>query len=207
MITRAFATYSAASACLLLGSCASMSERPPPPGSAIIEAKPDPEHREQIEGIELVSINGRSVKGTRSVIQPGPNTVRTRFRWPQGLVQEADLRFYATPGISYFINYDVYPPHNVAFSSVTEGSLNGAGTDGNPYAAMGAVLLAVPITAIAAGERIGHEVTQHRKAATYIDLTVVAHQSSQGTVRQVRAYPDGRVDEKPWAAWAQMKAP
>lgn len=210
MITTPLASLAAATACLLLGSCASTTVAPPPPGSAIIDAKPDADHRKQIEGIEgieLVSINGKSVKGTRSVIQPGPNTIKTRFRWPQGQDQEADLRFYATPGITYFINYDVYPPRNEGFTSMTEGALDALGSSGDPYAAVVGVFLAVPISAIAVGERIHHGVAQQRQSATYIDLMVVAHHSSQGTVRRVRTYPDGRVDEKPWAAWAQTKAP
>ena len=41
----------------------------------------------------------------------------------------------------------------------------------------------------------------------HIDLMVVAEHSSQGIVRKFRAYPDGRVDGKPWAAWARMQAP
>ena len=210
MNTRPFillALQSAATACLLLGSCASKSERPPPPGSAVIDAKPDPEHREHIEGIELVSINGSSVKGTRSVIQPGPNTIKTRFRWPQGMIQEADLRFYATPGIIYFINYDVFPPSKEFTNSVAEKMVDVI-SGGDAYGAIfGTVLLGPPAAVIGVGERISHGVAQQRQSATYIDLTVIAHHSSQGTVRQVRAYPDGRVDEKPWAAWAQMKAP
>ena len=200
MISRRFAVLSAAIACLLLGSCASTTVTPPPPGSAIIDAEPHAEHRQAIEGIQLLSINGRGVKGTRSVIQPGPNTIKTRFRWPQGLVQEADLRFYATPGIVYFINYDVYSPRNELPSSAVERAMEGADS-------ATILMFGVPMAAMAAVEKIGHGATQQRQSATYIDLAVVAHHSSQGTVRQVRAYPDGRVDEKPWAAWAQMKAP
>jgi len=71
----------------------------------------------------------------------------------------------------------------------------------------GTIFLGPPAAVIGIGERISHGVTQHGKPATHIDLMVTAHHSSQGVVRQVRAYPDGRVDEKPWAAWAQMKAP
>ncbi|MCF7674301.1 MAG: hypothetical protein K9N23_00910 [Akkermansiaceae bacterium] len=94
------ATLAAATACLLLGSCASTRYTPPPPGSASIDAKPDPEHRERIKGIELVSINGKGVKGTRCVIEPGLNTIKTRFRWPQGPVQEANLQKNQQPSNS-----------------------------------------------------------------------------------------------------------
>ena len=200
----------AAIACLLLGSCASTTDSsatPPHRGGAIIDAKPDPDHSKHIEGIELVSINGRSVKGTRSVIQPGPNTIKTRFRWPQGPVQEADLRFYATPGIVYFINYDVYPPPKEFTNSVAEKMVDVISGGDAMGAIAGTILLGPPAAVIGVGERIGHGVALQRQVATHIDLMVTAHHSSQGTVRQVRAYPDGRVDEKPWAAWAQMKAP
>jgi hypothetical protein len=179
----------------------------PPRGSAIIDAKPEPERREGVEGIELVSINGKRVRGTRQVIAPGPNTIRTQFRWPQGMVQEADLRFHATPGIVYFINYDVFPPRRETTDGVAGKLVNSVSSSGSPYAALGAAIVAPPAVVIGVGERVAHGVAQHGKPATHIDLMVVAHHSSQGVVRQVRAYPDGRVDEKPWAAWAQMRAP
>jgi hypothetical protein len=99
---RELATLAAATGCLLLGSCASTTIKPPPAGSAVIDAAPDPKHRDRIKGIELVSINGASVKGTRCVIEPGLNTIKTRFRWPQGQDQQVQLRFYATPGTIYF---------------------------------------------------------------------------------------------------------
>lgn len=201
------AALSAAIACLLLGSCASTTVTTPPPGSAIIDAMPDADHRKQIEGIELVSINGKSVKGTRCAIKPGPNTIKTRFRWPHGLAQEADLRFYATPGIVYFINYDVYPPQSGFKSNLARNTIEGVMEIG-PEAAV--FLLAPAMAGALVGttaQLVGHSVDQQGKTATRIDLMVSAHYSSQGTVRQVRVYPDGRVDEKPWAAWAQMKAP
>lgn len=209
MISRVFAILSVANACLLLGSCALKSPATPPSqGSAIIDAIPGAEHMDQIEGIKLVSINGKSVKGTRSVIQPGPNTIKTRFRWPQGQVQEADLRFYATSGIVYFINYDVYPPRKEFTDGVAGGMVNSISSSGDPYAALIGTIILGPVAAVTGtGERIAHGVAQQRQSATYIDLMVVAHHSSQGTVRKVRTYPDGRVDEKPWGAWAQMKAP
>ena len=196
IISRVFPILLAATACLLLGSCASTADMPPPPGSAIIDATPDAKHMDRVEEIELVSINGRSVKGTRSVIQPGPNTIKTRFRWPQGQVQEADLRFYATPGTVYFINYNVYPPAKKLTNSVAQKIVDSSYIFGGPPAAVVGVC-----------EQVGHGIAEYRKSATYIDLAVTAHHSSQGVVRQVRAYPDGRVDGKPWAAWAQMKAP
>ncbi len=206
MITRVFANFIAAIACILLESCASTTVTTPPPGFALIDAIPEPKYRERVDGIALVSINGMRVKGTRHVIKPGPNTIKTRFRWPHGAVQEADLPFYATPGTAYFINYDVFPPHCEFKSNLARNTFEGVAGAGEA----GAYLL-VPAMAVAlagtAVQLVGHSVDQQFKPSTYIDLTVIAHHSSQGTVRQVRVYPDGRVDEKPWAAWAQMHAP
>ncbi|MCF7675837.1 MAG: hypothetical protein K9N23_00950 [Akkermansiaceae bacterium] len=207
MINWVSATLAAATACLLLGSCVSTTNAPPPAGSAIIDAAPDPRHRDRVEGIELVSINGKSAKGTRCVIEPGLNTIKTRFRWPQGQDQQVQLRFYATPDTIYFIYYDVYPPSTELTNSVAGRIVDSLGEGGAEGAVLGTIFLGPPAAVIGIGERIGHGVTQHGRPATHIDLMVVAHYSSQGIVRQVRAYPDGRVDEKPWAAWAQMQAP
>ena len=62
VIIRWSAILAAATGCLLLGSCVSTTFTPPPRGSAVIDAAPDPKHRDRINGIELVSINGKSVK-------------------------------------------------------------------------------------------------------------------------------------------------
>ena len=160
-----------------------------------------------IEGIQLVSINGAGVQGTRRVIAPGPNIIKTRFRWPQGRVQEADLRFYATPGTVYFIYYDVYPPYSEFSGSVADKMIDAIPLEDTYGTIFGSLILVPSAAVVGIGERVGHGVAQHRQSATHIDLMVTAHHSGQGTVRRVRAYPDGRVDEKPWAAWAQMQAP
>jgi hypothetical protein len=196
-------------ACLLpiLASCASTTNlSPPPPGRAVIDAMPEAHRRDRVEAIGLVSINGGSVNGTRSDLTPGPNTVRARFRWPHGFVQEVDLSFYATAGTLYFVNYTVFPPDSEDSATMAGRFMNSAGHTSDP----GVVVLAfiAPLVAtVAVGEKIAHRARQASKVATYMDLTVVAHRSSEGIVRQVRAYPDGRVDEKPWAPWAQMRAP
>ena len=79
---------------------------------------------------------------------------------------------------------------------------------GDPYAMIfGSLILGPSALATTIGDRIDHSVDQHSQAATHIDLMVIAPKSDQGIVRRVRAYPDGRVDAKPWAAWAQMQAP
>ena len=83
----------------------------------------------------------------------------------------------------------------------------GRGSSSDPYAGVAAILVAPAVAVIGIGERIGHKAGQRGQTATYMDLMVVAHHSSQGVVRKVRASPDGRVDAKPWAAGAQMRAP
>lgn len=201
MIRRIPSTFLAGCACLLLGSCASTPDMPPPPGAAIIDATPDPRHQNRVEGVELVSINGKSVQGTRCVIAPGLNIITTRLRWPQGLVQEADLRFYATPGTVYLVKYDLYPSDKDDTTGLAQ-KLEFEANKG-----MGLLYIAPLVAAVAVVEKTGVNLYNQRPPATHIDLKVVAHQSGQGIVRQVRAYPDGRVDGKPWAAWAQMKAP
>lgn len=160
-----------------------------------------------IGGIQLVSINGKKTRGTRKALAPGLNTVRVRFRWPQGPVQEVDLRFHATSGTVYFINYDVDPPHTESTNGIANRMVETLYRSNDPYVALGAVIVAPPAAAIGIGEHLAHDAIQQGKHATRVDLAVVAHHSAQGVVRQVRAYPDGRVDEKPWAAWAQMREP
>lgn len=207
MITGSATNLALAALCLSLFSCATKNNEPPPQGAAIIDAMPDPEHPHRIEDIQLVSVNGKGVHGTRSVIQPGLNTVKTRFRWPQGKEGEVDLRFYATPGTVYNINFDEYPPTSEFEDGVAGKMMNAVGSSSDPYAGLGAAFIAPVAAVVGTGERLAHYKATHRQAITHIDLSVTAHHSGQGIVRQVRAYPDGRVDEKPWAAWAQMKAP
>ena len=135
------------------------------------------------------------------------NSIKTRFRWPEGRDQRVDLRFYATPGTIYSIHYDVYPNPNVLEKTVAAKAMDGMTGPGSGTEGMLALFLAPPFIAMAAVERIGRGADRKSDSATHIDLMVVAHHSSQGIVRRVRAYPDGRVDEKPWAAGAQMDAP
>lgn len=207
MNTRHSTNLTLAALCLSLFSCATKNSEPPPQGAAVIDARPDSDKTHRIGDIQLVSVNGKGVRGTRSVIQPGLNTVKTRFRWPQGGVGEVDLRFYATPGTVYDINFDEYPPTGKFKGGAGNTIMNGFGSSGDPYMAFVAAMVAPVAVVVHTGERMTNYSATHGQAVTYIDLSVIAHQSSQGTVRHVRAYPDGRVDGKPWAAWAQMKAP
>ncbi len=111
----------------------------------------------------------------------------------------------------YFIYYDVYPPYT-EFANRTgrvSGQVGkGLAATGEPFLLFVGGLFLIPSAAVATiAERVDHSVDQHSQAATHIDLMVISPKSDQGIVRRVSAYPDGRVDEKPWAAWAQMKAP
>lgn len=178
---------------LLLGACAS-TKTPPPAGLAVIDVKPDANFRKGIGGISLVSINEGKVKGTRSVINPGLNSIKTKFKWPNGWVQQVDLRFYATPGSVYTTHYDVFPPLPESRTPMADKVFDGAG--------MAAPMILPSAAIIGAGEWVASS----SPTSTYIDL-VVFGPNSEGAVRKVRAYPDGRVETKPWSLWAQMKDP
>jgi hypothetical protein len=198
MIIRKMVTFAVATGFLFLGACASTPKTPPPPGSAIIDVKPDPDRRRGVDGIALVSINGGKAKGTRSVIKPGLNTIKIQFNWPHGQDQQADLQFYATQGTVYTIHYEVYPTRTKFKSSVAEKMIDGSGLD---------IVLVGPLAAITGvGERIAHNVHQNRLSSTYIDLVVLGS-LSEGMARKIRVFPDGRVQTKPWSSWAQMQAP
>ena len=58
-----------------LSSCASTTHDPPPPGHAQIDATPDPDRRDRIDGIQLISVNGIPTRGTKTALTPGRNTV------------------------------------------------------------------------------------------------------------------------------------
>ena len=194
-----------------LDGCAPATYQPPPPGRALIDATPDSSHRDRIDGIRIVSVNGNAVRGTRTPLNPGRNTVRIGFRWPQGGEQEVDLTFHAVAGSSYIVQYDVFPPHANRLGERTD--LEDAA--GDVLALSGgsgetAMFLAPPALALwGAGwvKRGANEVEEHHKPAQYMDLMVVCRHNREGIVRRVRTWPDGRIDAAPWAAHAQMTAP
>ena len=159
-----------------------------------------------MDGTRIVAINGKSVSGTRLVIAPGVNTVRTRFRWPQGGTGEADLKFYATPNTVYYVYYSVHPPYR-GNDNLGDKMLMGLSDTGSQDAILGAVAVGPVAAAVGAADKVVHETSQNLNPGKHIDVMVVAPRSGQGIVRQVRAYPDGRVDAKTWAPWAQLKAP
>ena len=179
-----------------------------PQHRAMIDAKPEREKRDRISSIQLVSVNGSPSHGTQTALQPGRNKVRIRFEWPQGGAQEVDLAFHAKEGQRYFVHYDTMPPSVDRLIEST--SLDQAGTDlsaGAAYAGEGFVFFLPTVFALwtaGAIQRGANQVAEQHKPARYVDLMVIAHHSSDGVVRTVRAYPDGRVDAAPWAAWAKM---
>jgi hypothetical protein len=217
---RSFATFArqhgklailAAAAITGLAGCASTTHDPPPPGHALIDATPDSDRRDRIDGIHLVSVNGTPTHGTRTALRPGRNTVRVGFRWPQGGNQEVDLVFHAVEGSVYIIHYDVFPPYANRMDEPTDlehraGEVVGLAAGSGE----GGLLVGPPALVLwGAGfaKRGANEFAEHQKPAHYIDLMVVCRQSAEGIVRRVRVYPDGRVDTARWAAQAQMKAP
>jgi hypothetical protein len=201
----------AAAALAGLSGCATTTHDAPPAGRALIDATPDLDRRDRIDGIHLVSVNGTPVHGTQTALNPGRNTVRLGFRWPQGGSQEVDLVFHAVAGSVYIIQYDVFPPYANRMGEPTDLE-HRAGEVASLSQGSGEAMLLVGPPALAlwgAGfvKRGANEAAEHRKPAQYVDLMVICRQSGEGIVRRVRAYPDGRVDAAPWAAHAQMSAP
>ena len=202
---------SAAATVTGLSGCASTTRDSPPPGQALIDATPDPDRRDRIDGIHLVSVNGLRTSGTETALVPGRNTVKVGFRWPQGGSQEVDLQFHAVAGSTYIIQYEVFPPYANRMGEPTDLEQRAGDVAGLAEGSGEAMLLVGPpaLALWSAGflKRGANEAAEHRKPAHYIDLIVVCRQNAEGIVRRVRAYPDGRVDAAPWAAHAQMKAP
>lgn len=194
-----------------LAGCASTTHDPPPPGRALIDATPDLDRRDRIDGIHLVSVNGTPVHGSQTTLKPGRNSVRIGFRWPQGGDQEVDLLFHAVAGSTYIVQYDVFPPYANRMGEPTDLEHRAGEVAGLSRGSGEAMLLVGPpaLALWGAGfaKRGANEAAEHRKPAHYIDLMVICRHSGEGIVRRVRAYPDGRVDAAPWAAHAQMQAP
>lgn len=194
-----------------LSGCASTTHDAPPPGRALIDATPDSSRRDRIDGIHLVSVNGIPVNGTQTALNPGRNSVRIGFRWPQGGNQEVDLVFHAVAGSTYIVQYDVFPPYANRMAEPTDLEKRAGEVAGLSQGSGEAMLLVGPpaLALWGAGfvKRGANEAAEHHKPAQYIDLMVICRRSGEGIVRRVRAYPDGRVDAAPWAAHAQMKAP
>lgn len=86
----------------------------------------------------------------------------------------------------------------VAFVMACAGGPSGCGS------ATPQVPPAVEHAMIDAIQRGANEIEEQHKPARYMNLMVVSRHGGEGVVRTVRAYPDGRVDAAPWAAWARM---
>lgn len=204
---------------VILPACSTMSTRQPDPGHALINATPEKSERDRLDGIRLVSINGRPAPGTKASLTPGRNNVKIRFTWPQGGRQEVDLRFHATEGHLYSVQYDVHPPYVNRFrqptrwdesaSELTGGLANliDGGDPGDAKAAGFFIPVYLALGTANTIERVTSHAGERSKPADYIDIMVVAKNSPEGIVRRVRAYPDGRIDARPWAAQAQMGRP
>lgn len=195
-----------------LPGCSTMTTRQPEAGRALIDVTPEEEKRDRIDGIRIVSVNGQPARGTEASLAPGRNCVKLGFNWPQGGRQELDLQFYAVAGHVYFAQYCVHPPYVNRLRQRTRwdecvGEI-GRGSKGD--AAQAGALFIPPILVLATAntiEKLGSQAREFSKPADYIDVMVVAKHSPEGVVRRVRAYPDGRVDARPWDAQAQMGPP
>ena len=189
-----------AAGCVALASCGSTIQQAPPAGMAVLDATPDAEHRDRIDGIELVSINDRKVRGSEQTLRPGHNRVRVGFNWPQGGDEEVDLEFQTRPNTIYAIYYDVYPPYT---ERLTQPGTLDAATGGLFRASAemdrAAFLMLPPIAALgsaAIATRVGNEVAENSRAAQYVDVRVVAQRCSQGVACTRRVFPDGRVEKR-----------
>lgn len=185
---------------LFLSSCASTTTRPPSPGMARFDATPDAERRDRIDGIHVSRINDRPARGSEHELAPGRTKVKVGFNWPQGGAQEVDLQFNARPNKTYVVYYDVHPPYvnrieQAGIMDATAGEIVNAASQMDvlgalmiyPFAAAGAGAMAV---------RVGNEIAEDSKPANYVDVMVVAQQSSQGVVCNRRVYPDGRIEKR-----------
>jgi hypothetical protein len=197
---RALIVSACATSCLLMGSCSSATQKPPPPGMAVIDATPDDYYRDRIDGIRFVSVNGQKARGSLLKLQPGETRVRLRFDWPQGGKHEVDLEFEARPDTIYDVRYAVHPPYVGRLSQpgplddATGGIVDIAAQGGE-----GAFLFLPAIAAMGSAAvftRASKEVSEQSKSAHYVDVRVAARNFSQGLVCNRRIYPDGRIVDR-----------
>lgn len=183
---------------LMLGSCASGTRTdPPPPGMAVLDATPNADRRDRIDGIRIVAVNGIPANGTEAELSPGKNQIRVRFKWPQGGSQEVDLGFNARPDIIYAIYYDVYPPlvHRPGgLESTTGAIMNDLPRDGG--SGLVAAIAAGFMAPFAATEAAVKRTDENSEAADHVDLMVVAQRSPQGIACTRRVHADGRIERR-----------
>ena len=188
-----------------LMSCAETSPPHPPAGMAVIDAASPFVAQDRIDHSRILAVNGTKVDRRQFELRPGRNTVRVGFRWPQGGEGQVDLRFYATSGTTYCVSYDPYPPYleRGARGDKVYDSVVSAGKSpslASPFYVWAAAVPLVPNLAV-------RDARERQRAAERIDVRVIAYRSPQGIVREVRVWPDGRVDETSWARYAQMSPP
>ena len=74
------------------------------------------------------------------------------------------------------------------------------------FPAMGVGLLDMGYQSVKVAIPEGSGDALYFKPAEYVDVSVISEDPTEGVVRRVRAYPDGRVDSKPWDAWSNAPA-
>ncbi|WP_265595115.1 hypothetical protein [Haloferula sp. BvORR071] len=191
-----------------LSACSSSTGSRAPAGLAVLDATPDRGKRDRIKGIHVVSVNRIPVRKDEVVLRPGRNSVRIGYNWPQGGGQEVDLVFHARPDSSYVVQYEPTPAYANRLQEPNqwdEASLEMVSTAAGM--GEGVVFLLPPAVALLGlgfTQRVGSEIAESRKPATYMDVMVVSKNNGEGIVRRVRAFPDGRVDSATWSAYAQM---
>lgn len=184
-------------ACLFLASCAGTTSRQPSPGMALVDATPDTQYRDRVDDIRISALNGKAVRGTELKLPPGKTKMRVGFDWPQGGDQEVDLDFNAKPNVKYIVRYDVHPPYTSRLSQGgilddTAGAIFGTAS-GSVVDIFLTIPASVAVGTAAMATRAKNEISEHSRAANYVDVMVVAQHSSQGVVCNRRVYPDGRI--------------
>lgn len=182
---------------LLLCQCANNRVPKLKPGQAYLDASPSEKHRAELSGFRVVSVNGKKTRGSATAIPSGPVKTVVAFHWPRIGKKRVPLSFTAREGHAYFVKYDRFPypgKSSAGLKGVTKGLI-----------ATGAKLHMLGLPFIGAGVLTGFVedvrknsgiTTRTRHAVNYIDLYIISRLSSEGVVRQVRAYPNGKLEKR-----------
>lgn len=196
-----------------LTSCGSTSRPPPGGGRASINAVPGGKYHDRIKGVQLISVNGTKAARKETGLPSGSNNVRLSFQWPQGGMQEVNLKFNARQNQKYTVKYDPFPPTADQFhgtSDVSDAAQTIASEayelmalgHGHPIAVLAGAAVLVPAIALGSadfGYRVKESIREGQAPVQYVDLYVISDDGSEGVVRRVRAYPNGRLlSEKLW---------
>ena len=207
-LARMVCRYQLLSICIAgLVGCAETGTPRPSAGMAILDAASPHVGQDRIVHSSIISVNGMAVGRRQCELSPGRNTVRVGFQWPQGGEGQVNLRFHATAGTTYCVSYDPYPPYAERGSRGEKlpDLVSGMGDMGMATIAISPLIGAMTVPLV--GEGMAGDARERQRPADRMDIRVIAYRSPQGIVREVRVWPDGRVDEATRAPYAQMSPP